>query len=1069
MRRLFLVLFCASGAAGLVFEVLWTRLLTLVMGHSLAAVSTVLAAFMGGLALGAHVGGRSASGISEARALRLYVVMQVVVALSALAVPLVFAAARPLLAATYGDAGGLWFGPSRLIVALVTISVPAAAMGATLPLAVRWFARRVDRAGAEAGQLYAASTLGAALGAGAAAVVLLPALGLSRASWTAAALNLLAAWGAWAIARRDSPAAPAPEPAPPARQAAPPVERAPAAPRPHLAAAVLVATGFAGLASEVAWTRVLALVIGPTTYAFSIMLATFIAGLGLGALGGAWLAARARGRAVWLTVLVLAIAGLSAAALWRVAGLPVGAAEAIAGAGDALFSVVLRQTAIVAGMLLPIAMALGAVFPLAVDLAARTREGIAADVASLYASNTLGAVAGSLAAGFVLVPVFGLRGTLLIVIGLTAAAALAVAVLAAVWRPVTAGIAGLAALVVWAALAAPRWDPPLLASGAYKHAALLEAPDPVAVLTAGTLVYYREGASTVSVRRAAGARMLAIDGTVVASDAGDMLTQKLLAHLPLLLHPDPRRVAIVGLGSGVTLGAALAHPIDRADVIEISPEVFDASVLFADRNHRPLENPRTRAIRGDGRTHLLLSTETYDVIVSEPSNPWMAGVAPLFTREFLLAARARLRPGGIVCQWAPTYDIRDGDLRSIVATFASVFPQGTMWLVGEGDLLLIGSPAELSMELGRIRLAFERAGVAADLAEVGVGDVDSLLSLYAGGPAELRAFAVGAAVQTDDDLALEFSAPRGPYGGSSDANEKALSVLLPADAMPPPVRAAVLTESAGAWERRGRMLLAAEAYFRAFEAFARALALEPADLAAGGLVESAAGAARLPDALRPLIEAAERAPDAVGVQVALSRVRAMLGSMDGAILVVTPLLMSHPDDVRPVDQLASISIESGDRDGLRTAVDRLQAGWPDEPATAYHTAMLHLLSGAVAQAIAAAEAGAARHGLDARLQTVLGMAYAEAGRTDDARRALEAAAELDRRNPASFINLGLIELRADRPGAAVSRFGEALLLDPASPDALAGLAEALERLGQPERAARVTAAALAAGRGAGRR
>jgi Flp pilus assembly protein TadD len=178
--------------------------------------------------------------------------------------------------------------------------------------------------------------------------------------------------------------------------------------------------------------------------------------------------------------------------------------------------------------------------------------------------------------------------------------------------------------------------------------------------------------------------------------------------------------------------------------------------------------------------------------------------------------------------------------------------------------------------------------------------------------------------------------------------------------------------------------------------------------------------------------------------------------------------MSHPDNVRPVDQLASISIDSGDRDRLRAAVDRLQAGWPDDPATAYHTAMLHLLSSAIAQAIAAAETGAARHGPDARLQTVLGMAYAEAGRTDDARRALEAAAELDRRNPASYVSLGLTELRADRPDAAVSRFGEALLLDPASPDALAGLAEALERLGQPERAARV-ALALAAGRGAGRR
>ena len=169
-----------------------------------------------------------------------------------------------------------------------------------------------------------------------------------------------------------------------------------------------------------------------------------------------------------------------------------------------------------------------------------------------------------------------------------------------------------------------------------------------------------------------------------------MLTQRLLAHVPLLLHPDPKRVAILGLGSGVTLGSALTHPIERADVLEISPEVVDAARYFDAENHQATLDPRTRVIVGDGRTHLLLTRERYDVIVSEPSNPWMAGIASLFTREFFQAARARLRPGGVLCQWAHTYDISTDDLQSIVATFLSVFPDGTLWLVGDGDVLLVG-------------------------------------------------------------------------------------------------------------------------------------------------------------------------------------------------------------------------------------------------------------------------------------------------------------------------------------------------------------------------------------------
>ena len=263
----------------------------------------------------------------------------------------------------------------------------------------------------------------------------------------------------------------------------------------------------------------------------------------------------------------------------------------------------------------------------------------------------------------------------------------------------------------------------------------------------------------MAVRKVGGTTSLAIDGKVDASNAGDMLTQRLLAHVPLLLHPDPREVAILGLGSGVTLGSALTHPVRRADVLEISPEVVEASRFFETENHRALDDPRTHVIVGDGRTHLLFTRQQYDVIVSEPSNPWMAGIASLFTKEFFEAARARLKPGGVLCQWAHTYDISTQDLQSIVATFTSVFPDGTLWLVGDGDVLLIGSNEPLEPRLAGMAAAWRRPGVAEDLASVGALEPFHLLSMFvAGGPALLD-WGSRAPIQSDNRAALEFSGP----------------------------------------------------------------------------------------------------------------------------------------------------------------------------------------------------------------------------------------------------------------------------------------------------------------------
>jgi spermidine synthase len=556
------------------------------------------------------------------------------------------------------------------------------------------------------------------------------------------------------------------------------------------------------------------------------------------------------------------------------------------------------------------------------------------------------------------------------------------------------------------------------------------------------------------VRRVAGAVTLAIDGKVDASNAGDMLTQKMLAHVPLMLHAHARRMAIVGLGSGVTLGAALRHPLERVDTIEISREVVEASRFFEAENHRALADPRTRLVVGDGRSHLLLSPSRYDVIVSEPSNPWMAGVATLFTREFFAAVRRALAAGGLFCQWAHAYDISSADLRSIVATFASVFPESTIWLVGAGDLLLIGSSSPVAPRLASIAETFRQADVRRDLAEVAVRDPSAVLAMYAGGPAEIARFSEGAAVQTDDRLALEFSAARGIVGTAEEDNVATLRALAnPAD-LPAIVADAREPVDATGWRERGRLLLAAEAFDAARTAFARALAIDPADQdAVDGLID-ASGAERAA-AIEMLERLAAVDPSSIAVRVGLARVLAASGESRKALEQVIPVITSSPDDHRAAEQAAAILEDNGDAVRLRPLAEHIARRWPARVSGRYFIASAAFLEGRADEAERQARALVAAHPDEARLQTLLGVVSASLGHRDTARAAFNAALARTPRDAVNYTNLGLLDLEAGLPESAIGRFAEALILDPSSAAALRGLAQALRGTGQIDRATRV--------------
>jgi spermidine synthase len=1074
---LFLLAYTCSGLAGLVYEVSWTRLLTLYIGHTTAAASAVVAAFLGGLAIGAGGGGIIAARLRPTRALQAYVGLELLVALFALLLPFELHALTPLLRRAYANAApGLFFPAVRFASCVAMVFLPALALGATFPVAVRWFAHRSSNPARVSSALYAVNTVGAAVGSLLAGFTLIPAIGISGTTRIGMVFSLVAAGlvSLVAVAERRNDArddgaaieetvpvsATAPDGGRRARRGSPPhasarsggtrrsTAPAPvASDYPSLAVLVLGLSGFAALVHEIAWTRILALVLGPTTYAFAATLAAVVAGVAIGSGAGTWLVGRIRAgsHAAWLAV-TLAVGALTILVTSALAGgyVPRTVAATIAASPDSFTTLLRSGMLLTSSLILPTAICLGAAFPLALAIAGGATHSAARQFGLVYAVNTIGSVTGTLAAGFLLIPWLGLPTTLATAAFVLVLAAVVIVVWADVeLRPRILAYAA-SALAVLAIVAAPQWDRELLASGVYLYAPFVpKGLDLVTQLKAGTLLYYKDGApATVSVKRLTGTTTLAVDGKTDASNRSDMLTQKLVAHLPLLLHPNPRRVAIVGLGSGVTLGAALSHPIERADVIEISPEVVEASRFFAAENHDALADPRTHLIVGDGRSHLLLSTEQYDAIISEPSNPWIAGVAALFTREFFEGARARLAPGGIICQWAHTYTISERDLRSIVATFTSVFPNGTAWMVNDNDVLMVASTDPVVPLLGNIEAHWKRGDAAKNLAEVGAMEPFSVLSLFAAGPADLARYGAGADLLDDDRMRLEFSAPRELHNESAGENDAAFAAVADPDAAPDMVRDRKAHATAAQWRGRADMMAKSDAYSIAYDDYVRALKLDPTDAAAlAAFTRTAVLTGRAQDALSWVKSLTTDKPS-VAAQVATSKLLAAASLKPDAIETATRACAQSPVTPAACEQLASLYADEGDAAHLETVVQTLRDAAPDAAPTLYYTAVLAFLRGDAQSALSSSQKAIAADQSYAAAYDMAGAAHTKLGQGDLAAQAFETSLRFDPHDSTAYTNLGLLALAAGNRSDAVNFFAEALWLTPDSQTARDGLAKA---------------------------
>jgi len=763
------LLFIGSGCAALIYEVVWFQMLQLVIGSTGVSLGVLLGSFMGGMCLGSLLLPRYAG--TELHPLKVYATLEVLIGVLAL----VLLAVIPLVGGAYvaivpqGQASVLF----RAAMAGALLLPPTVLMGATLPAIAR-YVETTPHGVSWLGFFYGGNIAGAVAGCLAAGFWLLREYDMVVATLVALGINVTVAAIAMLLSRFSPYAAPMGQAA-----VAPSVGAGPH--RPVMVAIGL--SGFVALGSEVVWTRLMALTLGATTYTFSIILAVFLAALGLGSAAGSYVSRHStnprRAFGLCQAGAVLGIAWTAHAIARQLPYWPIN--PSIAEEAGYVFQLDLARAA---WALMPAPLMWGASFPLAVAAAAEEGQDPGQLLGRVYAANTVGAILGALLFGVVVVAALGTASAQRVL--------LVVSALSAAWLLLGAGRARRPADLV--AVESARGDRPAVTHGvvtltlggaavvAAAGLAWTIAPVPPVLIAYGRYaatyeppqaLYVGEGRnSSIAVTELAnGMRNLHISGKVVAStEPQDMRLQGMLGHLTALLHEDPKSVLIVGFGAGVTAGTFIAHPgIERIVIAEIEPLVIrESSAYFREANNDVLADPRVEVVYDDARHFLLTTDETFDLVTSDPIHPWMKGAAALYSKEYFELVRDRLNDGGVVTQWVPLYESSAEAVKSEMATFFDVFADGTVWgntYDGGGyDVVMAARKGGLTVDVGdfvdRLRSP-DHTFVAMDLTQVGFPRAMDLLGTYAGDAGDLVDWLADAELNRDRSLRLMYLAGLG--------------------------------------------------------------------------------------------------------------------------------------------------------------------------------------------------------------------------------------------------------------------------------------------------------------------
>jgi predicted membrane-bound spermidine synthase/cytochrome c-type biogenesis protein CcmH/NrfG len=852
-------LFCFffSGAAGLLYQVVWTRMLTQIFGNTTYAIATVLSAFMAGLAIGSYLFGKIADrGKND---FLLYGILEAGVGVYGFAVPLLFGLAQKLYGPIFGlnQTHPFLFNLVLFALSFVLLVFPTLLMGATLPVLSRFYVRSFAQFGRRVGDLYATNTLGAVIGCAAAGFLFIPSFGMRMTVYLAATVNLIIAVLILIVDRlRDKEPQHLAAEAAAGAAVAPPVEASSSS----LRWVVLVSFGLSGFASlvyENAWTRSLTLVIGSSIYSFSTMLVTFLIGLALGGfIYARFMGEReARLSTFGLIELWVGLAALATIPLFE--RLPLIFVRLLHGFGDTFTVFLYLQVFLSALVMFIPTVLLGMTFPLVARLFTQSLYRVGSGVGISYSANTIGAVLGAFAGGFILIPNIGVQNSIIFAVVMNLAIGCWL-----VWsdtRLAPLPRYALGAVVIVVAIAVPfrmpRWDQHILTSGVTiyndRYESLPSDSLRIEEMKRDDVLFYKEGlTTTVSVHRITGSEYIyfksngKIDGSY-----GDALSQLMTSYIPMMLHPKAEHALTIGLGSGMSAKAlATFQSLKEIEVIEIEPAMIEASKFFdrawvampalpagvtfppdssksrvwyddaekrlyykgvmedeerarlmklsEDKDYRGavdklfrnarhsrhssvLEDPRVRTIPTDGRNYILATPKYYDVITAEPSNPWIAGIANLYTREFYQVIKSKIKDDGIFAQWFHNYSMSPDDFRMVFRTFSEAFPHVSLWSMKESDFLLIGSKQPQNFNYAAIKAIYDQNPMLrSDLEYLGLSDVYAVQGFYRMDHKALLEFSKTAAINTDDGAELEFSAPKNLRRPTTTLNQRLMASYL---------------------------------------------------------------------------------------------------------------------------------------------------------------------------------------------------------------------------------------------------------------------------------------------------
>ncbi len=794
-RIFFLVLSCffLSGLSGLIYEILWTRMVVKIIGCAPFAVCIILTIFMGGLGLGSYLAGRFIDRVKDPLALvRIYGMLELVIGAYAIVIPILLTAFKPLQAVLYNELYSYFiiYNLLTFIVCSIILCTPVICMGATLPILSRFYVARLSHLGTHAGRLYGLNTIGAALGSLVCGFWLINLWGVSGTLVFAVLINLMIGLSCLMVSYKARVKYAGMSQEASGSRKTPQEDETGIQPGHALestsALVIFIVSGFCAMACEVIWTGLLGLIVGPTTYSFTIVLVTFIAGLALGSMIFGYLADKVK-RPIWLLLFTQVIAALFVLGVSQLlGGSQLFFAKLIFTFKDQFGLLSLLKAGILFMFMLLPTLCFGATFPLVGKIYTKSVSKVGKSIGFAYMLNAIGSLSGSFCAGFLIIPLAGKELGLGMIVGLQLITSLFIAGIMLINKKEGIVQSGLLALPALAGLVLcfhyPAWNHSQLSTGKYQRfeeirasivntgwlESLFRGSTILSKSAKGELVYYGDGiggfTTVIKYTDALGniEYAMANSGKPDASSRGDMKTQTLSAHFPMLFHKNPKTVMVLGLASGITAGEVLHYPVEQLDVLEISYQVVAASDFFIPWNNEVLSDPRTNLIIQDGRAHLELTRQDYDVIISEPSNPWMAGIAALYTKDHFDLVKSRLNDNGIFVQWIHSYQM-DWETFSLVGrTFARVFPNSflipTELARHAGDFLLIGfkGKGRLSLEHAKQKLVYVQKSRNVDLRNPRL-----LYRLIVS--ENLQGFFDQGGINTDNRPRLEFSAPKLMY------------------------------------------------------------------------------------------------------------------------------------------------------------------------------------------------------------------------------------------------------------------------------------------------------------------